>query len=276
MASAEEKLRKFVRRSTLPGAGFTRLTLVQMGTGGGSNTLLTKDLNPADTAYDADKIDEITAEFLSIAQEDADGHRGPPTSYRVKAHKGISQFEVSPIFRLRSQDSDDESDVLGDTEPANATGLLAQLMRHLEVDRRAAVQEREIYARQSTDVIRSLMERLNHYEERHWDNIVKAEELADERDKRELAKLTAINKEKRLDEALKTVKPLVPVLVSKLKGVPSEAKAALNLEALKSVMANLDPDKMEQIANILGPQSLALLEIWLEANKEQHEQEAPH
>lgn len=274
--SADLKLSKFVRSAVRPASDYTRLSLVQVLNGGGFNVLRNIDISK-ETVYDQSKIDEITAEFIATAQEDADGHSGL-TSYCVQALKGVTKGERSPKFRLRSQDSEFSGDEYAESEPASKDGHLAQLMRHNEGLMRMNVQMMEVMSNQSSAIIARQAEQIKHYEDRHWETMVRAEELADERDNREIRKLREIGKEKRFNEALATFKPLVPVVVSKLKGVPADAKAALNLEALKAVMSNLDGDKMEQIANILGPQSLALLELWLEANKEKQAEEGatPH
>lgn len=269
--SNDLKFAKFIRGAVRPAADYTRLSLVQVMSGGGSNVLQNEEIDKENHVYDQEKIDEIAAVFLARAQEDADGHTGL-TSYCLIALRGVTKGERSAIIRLRSQDSE-FSEALGDTEPATKDGHLAQLMRHNEALMRQNVQLMEVMSNQSSAIIARQAEQIKHYEDRHWETMVRAEELADERDNRELRKLKEVGREKRFDEALKTFKPLVPVLVSKIKGVPSDAKAALNLEALKSVMANLDGEKMEQIANILGPQSLALLELWLEANKEKATEE---
>lgn len=274
MAHQEETLSKFIRRAVRPAADYTRLSLVQIVVGGGTNILRTDDLSK-DTVYDSEKIDEMTADFLATAQEDADGRSGL-SSFCVKALKGVTQGERSPTFRLRAQDSDINSEALGETEPATSAGLLGQLMRHLEADRRQTVQLVEVMSNQSTAVIARLTEQIKHYEDRHWETMVRAEELADERDNREMKKLKEVNREHRFDEALKTFKPLVPVLMSKLKGVPADAKAGLHMAALKEVIGDISNEDMEKIVNILGPKSLALGEIWLEAKQAEAQTESKH
>lgn len=272
--SLEVRLEKFVRRVTHTHTGYTRLMLVQAVVGGNSRLLREFPLDLAETVYDAEKVSEIVAETIVTAQEDADGHSGL-TSYCLQALRGVTRGESSAVFRLRRQHSDFDDEALGETEPATKDGHLAQLMRHNEALIRTLVQQQEVMSNQSTAIIARLTEQVKHYDERHWETMLRAEELADERDRRETQKLLTAGKEKRMDEALKTFKPLVPVLVSKLRGVPADAKAALNVEAIKAIMSNLSPDKMEQIANILGRDSVALLELWIDANKDNPEVQEP-
>lgn len=277
--SAEEKLTKFVRRVTVPSAGYTKIALMQFNVAGGGSLLRNYELS-SDYGYDASKVAEVVAELMATAQEDADGRTGV-TSYRLKAFKGVTQGESSGPFRLRSQDAEIDTDALGDTEPATKDGALAQQMRHNEVLMRLLVQQQEVSSRQSTEIIARLTDREKHYADKHWEVTLQREELANEKDEREIARLKEMSKERRLDEALKTFKPLVPALMSKLKGMPVDAKANLNVESLKAILSDITPSDMEKIANILGPRSLALAEMYMDANKEDdsHEQSSetkPH
>jgi hypothetical protein len=267
MSSVDLKLEKFVRRVTHTNTGYTRLCLIQVMTGGSFNVLRDVQLDLSETIYDSEKVAEIVAEMTATAQEDADGHSGL-TTYCLQALKGVTRGERSPLFRLRSQESEMGIEALGETEPATKDGHLAQLMRHTEGLMRLLVQQQEVSSRQSTDIISRLVDQNKHYEERHWETMVRAEELADEREERETKRMQLVNRENRMDEALKTFKPLVPVLVSKLKGIPVDAKAAMQISALKSVLGDINTDQMEQIVKVLGPKSIALGELWLEMQKE--------
>jgi hypothetical protein len=268
MSRAELSLQKFVRRVTIPNSGYTKIMLLQLVSSGGSTTLRESPLN-AEFGYDEAKTAELVAEFLTIAQEDADGHRGV-TSYCLRAAKGVTQGERSPIFRLRAQESEfGEDDALGDTEQPTKDGLQAQLMRHLEVKDRTMAQMFEVVTRSSIERERGMQEQIRHYEDRHWDTVLRAEELASERDQRETAKIQAIAFEKRKDELLKMLKPLVPLAMSKFSGTPKDAKPVLWLESLKEILAQTSPDDMGKIAEILGPKSLALATIYMDAHKDE-------
>ena len=261
----ETKQEKFIRRVTLPGAGYTKLVLVQVMIGGGESPLQEYELDK-EFGYDEQTISNIAAELIATAQDDADGSTTTNT-YCIKAMKGIARGERGPVFRLRNEDcNSEESAMMGASEPASAAGLLAQLMRHLEADRRTSSIKDEIFARATTQIIKEQNERLKHYEDKHWEVIERAEDLMSEKEQREIARLQSIGREKRLDEALKTFKPLVPIAIAKLRGVPDEAKPALKLESIKQVIKNLKPDQIEKVLEILGPQAIALGELFLEAN----------
>ncbi len=266
MSRSEQSLQKFLRRVTIPNSGYTRCCLLQLVTSGGSTTLKETALN-AEFGYDEEKILVLVAEFFTIAQEDADGHRGV-TSYCLKAFKGVMQGERSPIFRLRAQESEyGDEEALGETEPATKEGLLAQMMRHNEANNRLLAQVFEVQARSTSEDKRTLMEQIRHYEDRHWETMLRAEELANEKDSRELAKLQAVAAEKRKEELIKMLKPLVPVAMAKFKGTPDSAKPGLWLESLKEIMAQTTPEDMQRIAEILGPKSLALATIYMDAHQ---------
>lgn len=262
----EDKLARFVRRAVVPTTGYTRLSLIQSLAAGGSNVIRNIELTPQQYGYDEAKVSEMVAEMLSTAQEDADGHMGVST-YCIKAFKGVTLGERSPFFRLRSQDFDD-NEALGETEGPTKDGQIAQTQRHLEVVMRQFVQQTEIMSNQSSNVIARLTEQVKHYEDKHFETVIRLEELLTEKHERELASLREMGKEKRLDEALKTFKPLVPVLMAKFKGTPAEAKPGLYMESLKEILKQVNPEDMGKIAEILGPKSLALATIYMDAHKE--------
>lgn len=265
--SHEDKQSKFIRRITRPGTGYTGFVLVQCLSSRGESLLRKFDFDSDSSSYTEETLRELAAEVLVSAQDDADGHLGL-SSYCLYGLKGTNKVERGPVFRLRSQNGDEGE--LEDTESATPAGLQAQLMRHLEAQARTAIQKDEIYARSTTEIIRGLSERLKHYEEAHWETVLRAEELANEKEARELNRLKEISKDRRIDEALKTVKPLIPLLLSKFNGAKG-VKPELQMEAFKEVVAQISPEQMEQIANILGPKSLALAEIYMDTHKEQSE-----
>lgn len=268
----ELKWEKFVRRVTLSKEGYTRLSLVQVMAGGGLNTLRYIDLN-SEFGYDGEKIAQIVAEFFCTAQEDADGHRGL-TSYALKAIKGATVGERSPVIRLRRQsDEDGEDDILGESEEPTLAGVTSQLMRHNEAQARTISQMFEVMVTQSSARDARQTAQLQHYEERHWENILQREELLSEKDSRDIARAESLSRGKRLDETIKMLKPLVPAALSKLKGLPPGAKAGAQMDVLKAIMKNVTPDQMEKIAEVLGNQALGLVELYLDAKREEEPEE---
>lgn len=269
---SEVRLEKFVRRITIAGSGYTKLCLVQVMLNGGES-LLQEHALTSQYGYDETAVKDIVAEFMATAQGDADGSTGVNT-YCIKAMRGIAKGERSPVFRLRSENEDSvESSMLGLSEPPNMVGLLGTLMRHLEADRRTSAIKDEIHAKSSMHTIATLTEQVKHYQDKHWEFLQHMEELANEKEGREIARLQATSREKRLDSALQTFKPLVPIAIAKLKGVPTDQKAGLQVIAIKEVLKNLDPKKVESIMEILGPNALPLIELFLDANKDDVEAE---
>lgn len=264
---SEVRLEKFVRRITVAGSGYTKLCLVQVMMNGGESLLQEYPLE-SQYGYDESAVKNIVAEFMGTAQADADGGTGVNT-YCIKAMRGLAKGERSPTFRLRSENEDSiESSMLGASEPASLVGLLTQFMRHFEADRRTSAIKDEIHAKSSMHTIATLSEQVKHYQDKHWEFLQHMEELANEKEGREIARLQATSREKRLDEALKTFKPLVPIAIAKLKGVPESAKPALQLTALKQVIKDLEPAQIEKVLEILGPKAIALGELFLEANED--------
>lgn len=270
--SAEDRLKKFLIRATQPSAKNTRLSLYQVIAGGGESLLRNHDIS-SEYGYGEEKIATLQAELWGSAQDDADGHLGT-TTYVVVAYQGVRMGERSPMFRLRSQEASLEGGgVLSETEAANPTGLLAQLMRHNEAKDRQLVIAMEILSRQSTSIIDRQATQIEHYDKRHWDNVELAEKMMLDRDNNALEHRKQNNLEKRQEETIKMLKPLVPLVMSKIKGLSPAQKAGAQSDVLKALMSNVTPDQMEKIAEILGPQSLALAELYLDSRKDEFENE---
>lgn len=271
----ELKWEKFIRRVTLSKDGYTRLVLVQVMRGGAHNTLRNIELDST-FGYDSEKIANMVAELFTTAQEDADGHRGV-TQYALKALRGTATGERSPIIRLRAQTGEDgEEDILGETEDVTISGIAAvtsQLMRHNEAQARTISQMFEVMVTQSSARDARQTAQLQHYEDRHWENILQREELLSDRDTREIAKAESISRQRRFDETVKMLKPLVPAALSKLKGISPGVKSGAQMDVLKAIMKNITAEQMEQIANVLGDQSLGLVELYLDAKKEEEPEE---
>jgi len=133
--------------------------------------------------------------------------------------------ERSSVFRLRTQSAGDGGSIISETEPATPQGLQAQLMRHLEAKDRTLMAVVELMSRQSADVIGRLTTQSEHYEKRHWDNIELAEKMQLERDTAALNKHKQQAFDRRMDETLKMLKPIVPLVISKVKGLSPQQKA---------------------------------------------------
>lgn len=270
--SQEAKWVKFLRRITSGNEGYTRVSLVQVMSTGAVNTLRNFDLNST-FGYDQARLEEIVAELYVTAQEDAEGHRGV-SSYALRALKGVAVGERSATIRLRNQDTEFD-DELGESEQANNAGVIAQQMRHNEALMRGLIQALEINSQQSTAIIARQATQIEHYDKQHWQNVLEREDLLSQRTEREIAITESASRQKRFDETVKMLKPLVPAAISKLKGLPPAAKVEAQTGVLKAIMADITPDQMEQIANVLGDKALGLVELYLDAKKQEEPEEFP-
>lgn len=271
--SQEAKWVKFLRRITSGNEAYTRVSLVQVMSTGAVNTLRNFDLNSS-FGYDQARLEETVAELFVTAQEDAEGHRGI-SSYALRAIKGVTVGERSATIRLRNQEAEFEDDLLGESEQANVAGVTAQQMRHNEALLRALVQSLEINSQQSTAIIARQATQIEHYDKQHWQNVLEREDLLSQRDEREMARLDQASRQRRFDETLKMLKPLVPAALSKLKGLPPAAKAEAQKGVLTAIMQDISPEQMEQIANVLGDKALGLVELYLDAKKQSEPEEFP-
>lgn len=263
---------RFIRRITKAGSGYTSLCLISVSATGGESLPLHEYELKSQYGYSDEEVKNIVAELMNTAQDDANGN-STPSQYCIKAMRGKLRGERGPKFRLRSDSESGDDETLGGSEPATIAGVTGQLMRHLEVDRRTSALKDEMYLRALTQTMNSQAQRIQHYEDKHLETILRLEEMANEKEAREIARLQSISREKRLDEALKTFKPLVPVAIAKLKGVPADAKAGLQLAAITQVIKDLKPEQIEKLLEVLGPAAIPLGELFLEANKEDVEAE---
>lgn len=250
------------------------MSLVQVMSTGAVNTLRNYDLDSA-FGYDQSRLEEIVAELYVTAQEDAEGHRGV-TSYALRALKGVTIGERSATIRLRAQEAEfGEEDLLGESEQASVAGVTAQQMRHNEALMRGLIQALEINSQQSTAIIARQATQIEHYDKQHWQNILEREDLLSQRTEREIAVTEAAARQRRFDDTVKMLKPLVPAAISKLKGLPPAAKAEAQKSVLEAIMQDISPDDMEKIANILGDKALGLVTLYLDAKQKSEPEEFP-
>ena len=163
-----------------------------------------------------------------------------------------------------------ERDVLDDgggveLEAANPKGLLAQHMRHTEGMIRITMAATNSQIQQLSEMNARMMREKSEVEEKRLDLMIQMEQLVSERHKRELEEKREETRERRMDAILGQVTSLTPAIMARLlpaQAVESDAAAKALAGAIKGVVSDLSAEKMQMLAEVLGPEKgSALVEV---------------
>jgi hypothetical protein len=187
-------------------------------------------------------------------QEDANGIGGLQ-SYVIAAIVGEKSVARLPV-RIDGESDDIESDNLS-TEPANKTGLLAQLMRHNEALGRSLVMHQDAMFRSMARVISQVSEQNEHMREKHMEQVEVTEQLLSEQHERELKTAEANARIENISQMAKTVQTYLPVVVSKFMAHKAGGNVApIDGDAISTLKDSLmsDPERMSDIMDKLTDQ----------------------
>lgn len=226
----------------------------------GAEVATIRDKDGGAFAKSEDRIDELATSLAERIFEDAIG-LGGLQRYIITAYnaEGIvtrlpvrENAEASGAGRLPTDPID--------SEPPTERGLLTQTMRHLEISERThATVVANIFAMQSR-MLREKDERLSHLEQRHWETVLAAEQLASDHHRRTLENKAAEQKAEAMHEILGTVLQLAPIAVNKIAGrsvLPEKTSPALL--SLRALMGTLKPEQLEALKFVLTPPQLETL-----------------
>lgn len=158
----------------------------------------------------------LAAEILDRAQTDADGHAGSgPQRYRVEAQvRGDTRNPTRFVVTLRPQEDEDELE--GGDEPANARGLVAQSMRHTEVAMRIATQGLHAAMSQMSRMCEQLGRENESMRTERAEMFKTLEAAKSQESERELLAMTAMKEQERKDALIQKAVELAPVVVNRL------------------------------------------------------------
>jgi hypothetical protein len=166
--------------------------------------------------------------------------------------------------RAKGEDNEEKDDgVL--SEPANAKGLVAQTMRHLE-----AVMKVSLVQASSAQVALSTLikqnEQLSSIVENSLEQQMEAfklvQELQDNKNKRDIKLLEAQGRIDSRQMMLKQAAPLFATLVKKFTGKPGEANESAMQAQFQAFIGSLDEDQRAKIIESLTPmQQVALSDM---------------
>jgi hypothetical protein len=225
----------------------------------------------------ADDQDALLSRIEQALENDADGLGG------VQKYVLLALREGRPLSRLplrvaSSFDDGGSSDSL-DSEPANSKGLLAQLMRHNEVQSRMFAMSMGQVVSTMQRTISRLQEENELADERRLAAVSTAEQLLSKGHER--AAITQMVEDNRVARTatFNTIKAAVPFLLQYLRagigdpsvtgapsatGAPSEATSVGKL--VSELASSLKPDQLLGLQNLLTPEQMEIIEKILAAS----------
>lgn len=209
---------------------------------------------------------EDLASVVNVAaREDAAAFRGV-TTYAVCLYRdGASTYASRCMFLISG---DDRAFGIGESEPASAEGLLAQLMRHNEITTRVAMQSMGDVISHYRKVVETKDARVERLERRQAEMFEATEAALSKASERALETRRTLASIDRNDRLAGAAMNLLPVVAGKLLA-PKGAEAAtaakvagfVGSEELDRFMASVTRTQFEKLAGsgLLDPAQLALL-----------------
>lgn len=254
-------LRRQLREAHADGA-CTRLSLFHLS-GSGQRGVQTWPV-PEEGVGDSD-LEKWAETMLTRAQEDANEIFGVQR-YVICAYyaRRPDQVAESRPFQRNGGGNNFAAGFEGegdpDSEPANAKGLLTQLMRHNEANVRSVVQSSQQLLRAQGHMITVLADRQGDMEQRHTEYVRLTESLLSERHLRELATKESELKVRAWGEGLEKLHLLAPVVINKLAGqrILPEQTTVVG-EMVGSLVESLTNDQIEKLSAVLKPEQLIVV-----------------
>jgi hypothetical protein len=160
----------------------------------------------------------------------------------------------------------------GESEPANALGITAQLMRHVEVRERIDKAGWGNIINTQRLTIEALTEQVTALQQKHLDMLEMVEEMTQAKHERELALLKETNAAEIKQRIGRTVTALLPAVAKKLTGADIGPVTDPETLSMRELLETLTEEQIERLMPILTPdQTMSLLSMM----KGQAEKEKP-
>lgn len=208
-----------------------------------------EDIDPSERSPDF-----LAEQILDSAQNDANALKGL-SSYGVLAYrKGNDDASARHLFGIYGDGGPMQSgDVLGETEPPNAVGLVSQAQRFAEGSVRLLLSGYSQVMQYQQATIKVFAEQNQKMAEREERVMALQEELMNASHERKLESMREEKGENRKDRMLDKLELLVPAVLSKVVKDP-DARTKLAFDAIKSTLAGLSPEQMVKLGEILTPE----------------------
>lgn len=205
-------------------------------------------------------VDDCAAQLETSATQDAEGLAGGVQSYAVVAHYSEAPDAPGRRFTMRvasSPDADDGSEDPSRTETPDKSGIVAQSMRHSEALMKMATAGAQQTIQALTRQLAIKDETIAKLSEKHLESIELIEDLSSSKHERDLRLLRETNTQKRQDDLVNMVTPLVPVMLAKLTGqkvLPGGAG-----DGVRALLTSITEDQFGSLMQVLRPEQQALV-----------------
>lgn len=208
------------------------------------------------------EFSNILAEVADAAQQDADDVNQGVQTYALYAQfPQDKNYVPRKVFRVAARDVETERD-LSPSEPADARGLVAQTMRHLEVTQRTATVVTTELLRYQQQQIERLAAMNEKFSEQQIDFLVLVQDLLDKRHERRLNERDHETGLALKESALTKLDVLLPIIVNRLAGKQVLPEDNASLMLMGSLLENLDDQQQLAIlGNLTDAQKMAFAEV---------------
>jgi len=208
------------------------------------------------------EFSQVLTEVADAAQQDADDVNQGVQTYALYAQfPQDKNYVPRKVFRVAARDVETERD-LSPSEPADARGLVAQTMRHLEVTQRTSMVMYTELMRAQQQQIERLSSMNEKFADQQIDFLVLVQDLLDNRHKRRLAEKESEVGLALKETAMSKLDVLLPIVVNRLAGKQVLPEDNGSLMLMGSLIENLDEPQQLAILNSLSDaQKMAFAEV---------------
>lgn len=254
--SQKMKISGFIRRCAYDANPANKLVVRHISAGNRfGNEVVVYQLSPS---ISPDDLEVLVNQIEEVTVDDAEGLASGLQKYAILAEReGGEKYPGRCLFAIAG--SDDMEEGL-DSEPANANGLVRQLMRHLEVVQRTAQMGTGHIIQMQARTIEQLAEQNQKMQSKHLEVIDNLEQLKSEQFAREIEAKREEVKMNVIKDMASKVQTLLPLVVNKLGGkklLPE--KTTSGEQMVMGLMESLKPEQMEKIAEVLSPEQMTVI-----------------
>lgn len=248
-----------VKQSNGEGCFPRKIVLRRMQADGGSVALTSRAFkkDPDTDQWDCTPISEtdLAYNFLEplfeTVLEDANGWE-LPNKYCLELHLEFGEPHISFPLIVRGENHTN----MQASEPANATGVLAQVMRQNEFLSRGM----GAMVTQLSDMLEKMAARQMQHDERRMQMFAALEEAETRRHDRDLERKKAEQEDARKERMLAMALPMIPVVANKLLGKPAlQETHNPKVEAIRAAFREMSPEDINRLMAALPPEKFLVL-----------------
>lgn len=213
-------------------------------------------------------VENLATDVIRLAEEHADSFSGGSHRYELRTQQHMGK-RVKHAFRILVEgDSDGPS---GGEDPPTEKGLVGQLMRHLEFEKRNGAMIVQSTIGTLSRMVADFAEENRALRRDKNEAASELEAARSMQDQRDLDGLRQVNADRRKEMVAEKIMTFLPVVAARMLG--SAESAAPSAPTQESVLASelaesLDPEQFTKIAAALTPkQQLILFELLQAAKK---------